>query len=187
MILTERQEKILQFVKEQHGEQVRKYTNEPYWHHLVSVSEIVSKYEPDGIEIALCHDLHEDTKCTSSELYSFLLENGYDGDEAIVITDGVIDLTDVFIPEKYPKLNREQRKIREAERLGKIPPLSQSVKYADLTDNTRSIIKYDKGFAVKYLQEKVRVLDQMRNGNINLLIDCCYTLKNALTELHPLL
>jgi len=187
MILTERQERLLQFVKEQHGEQVRKYTGEPYWHHLVSVAEIVSKYEPDGIEIAMCHDLHEDTKCSSINLYSFLLEIGYDGGEANIISDGAIELTDEFTSEKYPKLNREARKIKEAERLSNISRLSQSVKYADLIDNTSSIVKYDKGFAKTYLQEKIRTLDQMRGGNINLLIDCCHILKNSLIELHPLL
>lgn len=187
MILTERQEKLLQFVKEKHGEQVRKYTGEPYWYHLVSVAEIVSKYASDGIEIALCHDLFEDTKCMESELTKCLLEAGYSQEEATNIYIGAIELTDNFISERYPQFNREQRKIREAERLGKISPLSQSVKYADLIDNTSSIVKYDKGFAVKYLQEKIRVLDKMRNGNINLLIDCCYILKKSLTELHPLL
>jgi len=187
MILTDRQEKLLEFVKEQHGEQVRKYTGEPYWHHLVSVAQIVSKYEPDGIEIALCHDLFEDTKCTKTCLYEHLTENGYKHSEAIIIRNCVVDLTDVFTTENYPKLNREERKKREAERLGTIYELSQSVKYADLTDNTSSIVKHDKGFAKKYLQEKIRILDQMRNGNINLLIDCCHILKNSLNELHPLL
>jgi len=189
MILTDRQEKLLQFVKEQHGEQVRKYTGEPYWHHLVSVAELADKYllEDGVIEIALCHDLFEDTPCTQNKLESALLSYGYSSSEAIFISNGAVDLTDKFTPEYYPKFNRQQRKIMEAERLGEIHPLSQSIKYADLIDNTISIVKYDKGFAVKYLQEKIRVLDKMRNGNINLLIDCCYTLKNALNEMHPLL
>ena len=187
MILTERQEKLLQFVKEQHGEQVRKYTNEPYWTHLVSVAEIVSKYEPDGIEIALCHDLFEDTNCNEHHLLVHLQKMGYSFSERNIICKGVVDLTDVYTHEKYPSSNRNDRKRMEAERLGAISKLPQSVKYADLIDNTASIVKYDKGFAVKYLQEKIRVLDKMRNGNINLLIDCCHTLKNALNEMHPLL
>ena len=187
MILTERQERLLTFVKVEHGEQVRKYTNEPYWKHLVSVATIVSKYEPDGIEAALCHDLFEDTKCQPETLQNALIDFGYTKQESATIPALVMELTDRFIPELYPELNRNERKKREAERLGKICFLSQSVKYADLIDNTSSIVKYDKGFAVKYLQEKVRILDHMRNGNINLLIDCCHCLKNALNEMHPLL
>lgn len=187
MILTERQEKLLEFVKEQHGQQVRKYTGEPYWHHLVSVAEIVSKWVPEGIEISLCHDLFEDTSCNSKLLIDTLYSLEYEQPEVIKIVNGTQDLTDVYVKKDYPMLNREERKLNEAHRLGMIPYISQSVKYADLIDNTNSIVKYDKGFAVKYLQEKIRVLDKMRNGHINLLVDCCWTLKNALTELHPLL
>lgn len=187
MKLTERQEKLLQFVKEQHGDQVRKYTGEPYWHHLVAVAEIVGKYEPDGTEIALCHDLFEDTGCTESWLRELLRMAGYSLFESNEIYTSAIELTDYFTPERFPHLNRAERKKGEANRLGKISNLSQSVKYADLINNTESIAKYDPQFAKKYLQEKIAILDKMRNGNINLLIDCCHVLKNALTELHPLL
>lgn len=185
--LNNRQLKLLVFVKEQHGDQTRKYTGEPYWYHLVAVAEGVGKYEPLGIERALCHDLFEDTNCTDSLLRELLLLAGYSLFEAHEIYAGIIELTDYFTPERFPHLNRAQRKTKESERLGTISYLSQSVKYADLVNNTESIVKYDPHFAKKYLQEKIAILDKMRNGNINLLIDCCHVLKNALTELHPLL
>lgn len=183
MTLSDRQQKLLEFVKEQHGEQKRKYTGEPYWHHVVAVAEIVSKYEPRGIEIALCHDLYEDTECDEVTLRNCLIESGYLREEAWVIHYGIMDLTDYYTHQRFPDMNRTTRKSQEAYRLGRIPPLSQSVKYADLINNTESIVKYDPGFAVKYLEEKVQILDKMRNGNIHLLIECCWTLKNALNQL----
>ena len=73
---------VLDFVKLQHGEQKRKYTHEPYWHHVKSVAEIVSEYEPSGIEIALCHDLFEDTQCTFTQLHNSLLSFGYVREDA---------------------------------------------------------------------------------------------------------
>jgi len=55
MILSLRQLKFLEFVQEQHGEQKRKYTLEPYWTHPLEVANMVVKYDhtpvwefPDG-------------------------------------------------------------------------------------------------------------------------------------------
>lgn len=172
MKLTERQKELLQFVKDSHGDQKRKYTGEPYWNHVYAVAEIVSEYDVKGIEIALCHDLFEDTYVKALDLLRFLAQNGYSNSEAQFIVSGVNDLTDVFTKENYPKLNRKDRKKLEAERLGKIHSLSQSVKYADLIDNTSSLSKYDKGFAKVYLSEKKEMLQQMRRGNHDLLLKC---------------
>ncbi|MEX2345765.1 MAG: hypothetical protein WD604_09140 [Balneolaceae bacterium] len=179
MKLTERQNKLLEFVKQEHGDQQRKYSDEPYWHHLVRVAETTHKYLGEGIEIALCHDLLEDTGCTEKQLYKQLTETGYSTKEASEITHGVRELTDVFIKKDYPDLNRRARKKREAERLGKTSYLAQSIKYADLIDNTSSIVNGDSGFARVYINEAIDILDQMRAGNIHLLIECCYAVYKA--------
>lgn len=180
LVLSNIQGKLLEFVIAQHGEQKRKYTFEPYWTHVLSVAEIVAVYEPRGIEIALCHDLFEDTSCDFDRLYNKMIAIGYAPEHSYDTCTCVKKLTDVFTKEAYPYLNRLKRKENEAKRLGQISSISQSVKYADLIDNTGSITEHDKGFAKKYLQEKIQTLDQMRTGNIHLLIDCCSTLKNAL-------
>jgi (p)ppGpp synthase/HD superfamily hydrolase len=185
MELTERQERLFEFVKEQHGSQVRKYVGTPYWNHLWSVAELASTYvkHPLVKEIALCHDVIEDTKCTIDDLFTRLGECQYDRMEAIDICGGVMDLTDQFTKEKFPTLNRAQRKQKEAERLGSISKLSQSIKYADLIDNTSTIVQYDHGFAKVYLSEKRVILNEMRSGNIDLYILVCATLYNAENEL----
>lgn len=177
MELTERQARFLEFVKEQHGDQKRKYTFEPYWTHVYEVAEIVSAHEPKGIEIAFGHDLLEDTACTYDQLHQFLSRNGYSADEATFISDGVEELTDVYTHESHKDKNRKTRKRLEAERLGKISPLAQSVKYADLIHNMSSIVKEDKNFARTFMREKRDILNLMRAGNIDLLIECCHTLK----------
>lgn len=179
MILSERQNLLLDFVKLQHGEQKRKYTGEPYWNHLYSVAEIVADYEPNtfAIEIAFCHDLFEDTKCTFAQLHNNLIAFGYSRNVAYSICACVNELTDVFTSYAYPYMNRKKRKEEEAKRLGTISNISQSVKYADLIDNTRSIMERDKSFAKVYLSEKKDILLVMRSGNIDLLKKCDANLK----------
>lgn len=183
MELFKRQKVLLEFVKREHGDQKRKYTGAPYWTHVYSVAERVSELVPEGIEIALCHDLLEDTACTYERLHGFLSANGYNQAEASQVTDGVVELTDVFVKENYPEWNRKTRKKKEAERLSRIGPLSQSVKYADLIDNSLSIVEHSSSFAKTYLLEKVEILDGMRLGNIHLLIEACALLHKGLKEL----
>jgi hypothetical protein len=74
----------------------------------------------------------------------------------------------VFTKEDYPHLNRAKRKENEANRLGKIKSISQSVKYADLIDNTISIFEHGKDFTEIYLKEKDAILKVMNKGNQSL-------------------
>lgn len=181
MVLSSQQKQFLNFVKESHGSQKRKYTGEPYWNHVFRVAELVSHYERgEGIiEIALGHDLIEDTQCTKESLNQKLIELEYTSSVAQRITDGVCDLTDEYIKEAYPQLNRKERKAKEAKRLSSISPTSQSIKYADLIDNVQSIVTYDKGFARVYLDEKSQILKGMREGNKELLKECEKVMKEG--------
>ncbi len=165
MTLTDKQEMLFEFVKLKHGEQKRKYTNEPYYNHLISVAQIVSQHEENCIEVALCHDLFEDTACRFEELYKKLVFIGYFGGEAYDICTNVKELTDKFTKEEFPYLNRATRKENECKRLATISYRAQTVKYADLIDNTRSIAEYDKEFSKTYLKEKEQILKVMIKGN----------------------
>ena len=177
MKLTSRQQLLLEFVKTKHTDfsntpegAFKKYTGEPYWHHPVSVAERVAHL--GLIEMALCHDLLEDTNCTAPELLKELLDLKYDTNIAIWILQGVVDLTDVYIKENFPILNRKVRKQKEAVRLGDASSWAQSVKYADLMDNTESITKHDPKFSVTYLREKKEMLEHMVSGNAKLRRQC---------------
>ena len=183
MNLTDKQEKLFEYVTAKHGDQKRKYTGEPYVNHCMSVAKIVSEHEDNCVEIALCHDLFEDTDCNFKGLYNQLLWIGYGRDESYDICTCVTELTDEFTHEKYPYHNRGKRKVLEAKRLGKISYRSQSVKYADLIDNTSSIVAHDTGFAKVYLKEKERVLENMRGGNKDLLNKCLNSLEEAMQTL----
>lgn len=178
--LDEKQHKLLEFVVEKHGDKLRKYTNEPYWTHPVSVAKLYHKYsfEDYGVSAALCHDLLEDTNCTKEELVSKLNEIGYDKMESTYIADLTDDLTDKFTKENFPDLNRFERKKREAIRLGNVCFESQNIKLCDLIDNTSSIIIHDTNFAVVYMAEKKEMLFHMKNNNIDLYIKCCSIYQN---------
>jgi (p)ppGpp synthase/HD superfamily hydrolase len=159
--------KLIEMVKYYHRNQKRKYTEEPYFVHPESVANIVSgfvdKY-PLIIEVAYCHDLIEDTEMTSTLLYNELLSFGYSELEAELITDCTNELSDEFTKENYPNLNRKKRKELEADRLSRVSPLSQTVKYADMIDNTTTIVELDPGFSVIYLKEKKLFVNKMING-----------------------
>lgn len=183
--LTEKQKKVLDFAKLIHGNQTRKYTGEPYYNHLINVAQLI--YE-NGlslllVEIAFCHDLLEDTGLTTKELKKELRYIGYNKGQTNFISDCVRELTDVYTIKAYPNLNRLERKKMESNRLGDISDSSQTVKYADLIDNTLSICEHDPKFAKVYLQEKKDILSKMKNGNFDLYLMACATLYNEKCKL----
>lgn len=165
--LTNKQMLFLEFVKEQHGDQKRKYTGEPYWYHLVNVARILfDTGHHNLIEIALGHDLVEDIpNLESKTIARKLISIGYTSNTTIFIEGGILALTDIFTKEAYPDWNREKRKAEESKRLGRIFPSFQTVKYADLIDNGKDILKNDPKFAKVYLREKQDILKVMNKGD----------------------
>lgn len=177
--------RVLLFVIYWHGGQRRKYTGFPYFFHLIAVAYKLHKAEKSekAIVTALCHDLFEDTDCTQHDIRPFLRKLGYNTFRITSIIDGIHYLTDEFTTEDYPDWNRKKRKEFEALRLSKIPKWCQTIKYADLIDNTRSIIRHDKGFAKVYLEEKGEILKIMRRGDTKLLVEAIITLEIAKKKL----
>lgn len=171
--------KVLAFVTKKHGPQKRKYTHEPYVNHLVRVALMVKDYTHDSrmVMAALGHDLLEDTACTVAELYQFLTGISLHEMDSDYICFLVKELTDVFTSEAYPQFNRKTRKEMEAARLYEISPEAQTIKYADLIDNTTSIVEHGGGFAKVYLKEKKKILAHMNKGNLKL-----YQIANSKVE-----
>jgi (p)ppGpp synthase/HD superfamily hydrolase len=152
-------EKLIEFVKEKHSQQVRKYTGEPYYSHVEAVALAAEKYGVKyGFEIGLCHDLLEDTDCKVEDLYYALKYADISYSANQFICDAVVELTDVFTTESFPYLNRSIRKQCEALRLHTISREAQIIKCFDLMDNTKSILQHDIGFATKYIPEKRQIL-----------------------------
>jgi (p)ppGpp synthase/HD superfamily hydrolase len=143
-----------EFANEAHGDQVRKYTGEPYFEHAFSVAERVSRYTEDPILYiaALLHDTVEDTDVTIKDIGDLFGPR---------VAEIVYDLTDHFTKENYPKLNREERKALETARMATVDDDVKMIKLCDLADNTGSIVEHDPGFAKVYLREKAALLEAM--------------------------
>tara|TARA_R110002051_G_C8687899_1_gene492614 strand:- start:704 stop:1216 length:513 start_codon:yes stop_codon:yes gene_type:complete len=169
-----------------HGEQKRKYTGEPYVNHCIEVAEIVSEHQNACIEIALCHDLFEDTDCDFAMLHKEMVNIGYVLSYAYETCTCVQELSDKYTHKDYPHLNRKARKLKEAVRLGDSSYKSQSVKYADLISNTKSIVENDKKFAKTYLLEKAYILKEMDKGNSVLFSNCLKSLERSQYELNEM-
>ncbi len=159
-------EKVRAFADRAHGEQTRWYTRERYIVHPVRVMEICREYTTDGavLAAALLHDVLEDTPVGKEELTHFLLT--VMGTEEAFRTVGLVEeLTDIYVKSKYPALNRQKRKAREAARLEKTSAAAQTVKYADILDNSMEITRHDPQFARLFLREGKAFLNRMTKGD----------------------
>lgn len=140
-----------------HHGQFRKYTGEPYIVHPKAVAEIIAQFHDDELSAAAwLHDTIEDTFVTDellSELFSLRTR-------ALVN-----ELTNIYTREAFPTKNRNERFLLELTRLSTISADAQTIKYADLIDNTKSIIEHDQDFAVVYLKEKAQVLEALTKGD----------------------
>lgn len=157
---SEKAERLVHQVHQWHHPQQRKYTKLPYSTHLIRVAQLIQLHtqEEGLIAAALCHDLLEDTPITKSELEAMLTDMGYATREVQSIIKWVIELTDVYVKTNFPQKNRKERKALELKRLLQISPSAASVKFADLIDNLRGIVPYDRGFAKVYLRETLPLL-----------------------------
>ena len=151
--------KALPYAQKAHGEQKRKYTGEPYYHHCVEVALAVAQTPgatDESVAAALLHDTLEDTEVT----YAMLLE-----EFGVTVAKLVRQVTDVSKPEDG---NRAQRKKKDADHLRRASPQGKTIKLADLISNTRSIAKHDPSFAVVYMEEKRLLLPHLRGGDAGL-------------------
>ena len=138
--------------------QLRKYTFEPYIVHPAEVAAIVESVDgtPEMVAAAWLHDTVEDTGVTIETIRAEF------GDE---VAELVGWLTDVSRPEQG---NRAHRKAIDRAHTAASPARAQTVKFADLIANTRSIMQHDVEFARVYLAEKRELLEVMTKGDARL-------------------
>lgn len=175
----EKLEQVKELATKLHGDQKRKYTGEPYVNHTFRVADIVKKHGGNEAMVyaAVLHDVVEDTPIKCPELLIELMSI-VDVNLAIKTTTLVKELTDVYTHEDYPDSNRKMRKEMEAMRLGRISSEAQTIKYADLLDNSEDILKNDPKFAKVYLKEKESILNHMKKGHSGLYQKCLDFLEN---------
>lgn len=168
--------------------QVRKYSGEPYWMHTQAVADIVAEHggSSEAIQAAHLHDYREDVvtaliKYGRFETLNFL-EGIYHSRFSHIVREAVNHLTDVFTSERFPLLNRAQRKALETERYKEVPDWVKTIKLADLRHNTDSIVKDDPKFAKTYLKEKKHLLVSLEGGHPALLAENQRIVNQGLTN-----
>jgi guanosine-3',5'-bis(diphosphate) 3'-pyrophosphohydrolase len=164
--MKERLEQVKEFAAEAHGLQLRKYGGDLYIVHPVRVMATCKAYAAEEyvLAAALLHDVLEDTKTGKEEIYRFL-SGLYSEELTTTIVSLVEELTDVFTKDAYPEWNRRTRKAKELERLKQISAAAQTIRYADILDNSSEIVENDPGFAGRLLGEYRDVLEQLDKGN----------------------
>lgn len=152
------EEEALHFATEAHGEQQRKFTNEPYIEHPKRVAEIVRTvpHTPEMICAAYLHDVVEDTPVKIEEIRQRFGEK---------VAKLVEELTDEYMKVNYPHLNRRARKQKEVERQANISAEAKTIKLADVIDNTPDIVQNDPGFARKYIHEMEAITRVLVGGD----------------------
>jgi Guanosine polyphosphate pyrophosphohydrolases/synthetases len=124
--------------------QRRKYTDEPYIVHPAAVAELVRSVTDDEqmIAAAWLHDTVEDTPSTLQDIESHFGER-------------VAQLVDMLTDSAQPEAkNRAARKLAHFRHTAEACPDAQTIKLADIIDNTRAIVHFDPDFARIYLIEK---------------------------------
>lgn len=164
------------FATKAHEGQTRRYTGEPYIVHPIAVANMVKDImgieREDMICAALLHDTVEDTDTTNADIAR---EFGAE------IAELVNMLTDVSRPEDG---NRAVRKNLDLIHLSTASPDAQTIKLADLIDNSRTIIQYGKGFTPIYMVEKRALLGVLMEGASILHAQASLIVENYLLN-HP--
>ena len=138
-----------------HSDQVRKYSGYRYVTHCERVACLTAMAcpNPDVVAAAWLHDILEDTSCPRSVIVHHC------GTRTL---EFVLEVTDVSRPEDG---NRATRKGLDRDHLAKASAGGQTIKLADLIDNTMNIAFFDPDFSRTYLAEKRNALEVLTDGS----------------------
>jgi guanosine-3',5'-bis(diphosphate) 3'-pyrophosphohydrolase len=144
--------KAMQFAREVHKDQRRRYSNDPYIGHLAEVAGITASVMTSGTALATAwlHDTIEDQQVSYGQIQSLF---------GTTVARGVLLLSDL------EEGNRATRMAASRARLAAAPAWVQSIKVADLISNTSTIGLHDPNFAVVYFKEKRLLLDVLTQAD----------------------
>lgn len=150
----------IRFATRAHRNQTRKYTGEPYILHPLSVAEIVQTVDhtQEMLAAAVLHDTVEDTEVTLDQIKT---EFGN------TVANYVEYLTDVSKPSDG---NRAVRKNIDSIHYSRGPKETQTIKLADIIDNSKSIKQYDPRFWEIYKTEIWVTINRLTNADQKLWI-----------------
>lgn len=138
-----------------HTGQDRKYTEVPYIIHPLRVMQIVRTVtdNEDMLIAAVLHDVVEDTYVTLETITKIYGKT---------VADLVWWLTDISKPEDG---NRKARKALDRAHTAAATAEAQTIKLADLIDNSASITKHDPDFAHVFMCEMELLLEVLTLGD----------------------
>lgn len=171
-----REKEALEFARKAHGEQRRKYTDEPFIEHPKRVAELVRmvSHTPNMICAAYLHDVVQDTT-VSLQTIQRVFGN--------TVGKLVGELTSEFVKEKYPRMNRRWRKEKETRRQKTMSADAKTIRLAEVIDNIPGIIKHDPAFAGKYIEEIEALMEALQGGDPKLFIRAGYEIERGKTQL----
>lgn len=152
---------VAKYAAQCHASQKRRYTDDPYIIHPLSVASIVENAFPDNVEMiqaALLHDIIEDCGKDYYDIYRVA------GEHVANIVEKF--LTDQFTSQKYPNHNRKERKKMEHNKWDKpflysMKEVASFIKLSDLYDNSITIKEYDKTFWKVYVEEALDLIPHL--------------------------
>lgn len=151
-------DKAKAFATAAHGAigQTRKYSGEPYINHPAAVVAILRGAgitDEATLAAAWLHDVVEDCPVALCEIGASF---GADVETLVAA------LTDTPAGKG---LNRAARKALDCGRLARADARAQTIKVADMIDNTASIVERDPDFAVTYMREKAALVPRLTRAN----------------------
>lgn len=153
--------------------QRRKYTDEPYIVHPAAVAELVRSVSDDEAMIAAAwlHDTVEDTASTLQDIEEHF---------GVRVAHLVDMLTDSAQPQAK---NRTARKLAHFRHTAEASPEAQTIKLADIIDNTRAIVQFDPNFARVYLVEKQIQIQLLQQGDRRLWQQANHIIEQGIAQL----
>lgn len=147
--------KAIEFAKEAHGSQKRKYTGDPYIVHPIEVATTLANrgFGEEVIIAAILHDVVEDTPVSNAEISKVF------GGKVASLVAMVTDVSMGAIG------NRAARKEMDRQHLAGASSEGKSIKLADLISNSQSILQHDRNFAKTYMREKAALLQVLKGGD----------------------
>ncbi|UKY36363.1 HD domain-containing protein [Pantoea dispersa] len=153
--------------------QRRKYTDEPYIVHPAAVAELVRSVSDDEAMIAAAwlHDTVEDTASTLKDIEEHFGAR-------------VAHLVDMLTDSAQPQAkNRTARKLAHFRHTAEASPEAQTIKLADIIDNTRAIVQFDPNFARVYLVEKQIQIQLLQQGDRRLWQQANHIIEQGIAQL----
>jgi len=145
----------IEWVKEEHGEQIRRFSLAPYYTHPIRVACLVMRFKESHnidniVKAALCHDLVEDTKVTHEDIVA-----RYGNDVGGLVKELTSDNHAIKIEGKTKYL---------IDKMLNMTSWALCIKLCDRLDNVTDFVYAPSNFVKKYALETKDILSALYHG-----------------------